>query len=85
MYEITLKFKTDNEEYIEHESQHIEHDEALYEANEAAFSATGFDLESWEQSLSFGEAGNLFYHYPIEGNRNTRYSIRVVRIATTES
>lgn len=79
MFNTKLVYKSDDEEYIENESNHLTLDDAFYEANEVAFSTTGFNLETWKHVASFGEDGGLFYFYPIDGNRAVKYVMRVLK------
>lgn len=76
MYRLILTFRSDNEEYVEHESEHNDISEILEEANDLAFFTTGFELESWENVANFGKEGRLFYYYPIIGNTTTKYVLR---------
>lgn len=79
MFKLKMVLKSDNGEYVEHESFHKTHDDALEEADDVAFSTTGFGIESWKYIASFGEEGGLYYFYPIEGISTTKYVIRILR------
>lgn len=79
MFKLKLVHKSDNGEYIEHESHHTTLDEASEEANDIAFSTTGFGLEAWKYVASFGEEGGLYYFYPVDGDPTIKYALRIFR------
>lgn len=79
MFKLKLVYKTDNGEYVEHESNHRELDEATDEADEIAFSTTGFGIEAWKYVASFGEEGGLYYFYPNDEDLTIKYALRIFR------
>ncbi len=79
MFKLKIVYKSDNGEYIEHESHHKTLDEATEEANDKAFSTTGFGIEAWKYVASFGEEGGLYYFYPDGPESVNKYAIRIFR------
>ncbi|AKI28561.1 hypothetical protein 18India_60 [Salmonella phage 18-India] len=55
MFKLKLVHKSDNGEYLEHESHHPTLDEATEEADDIAFTTTGYGIEAWKYVASFGE------------------------------
>lgn len=80
MYRLKIIFKTGMEAYVEHDSRHPTYDDVLEESDEVAFSTTGFSLESWERVAHFGEDGSIYTYYPNEGDRGTRYVLKIFRV-----
>lgn len=79
MFKLKLVHKSDNGEYIEHESHHKTIEDANEEADDIAFSTTGFGIEAWEHVASFGEEGELYYFYPVDGDSTIKYALRIFR------
>ncbi|AKJ73430.1 metallo beta-lactamase family protein [Salmonella phage 41] len=65
MFKLKLVHKSDNGEYIEHESHHATYDEAVEEADDIAFSTTGFGIEAWKYVASFGEKADYTISTPL--------------------
>lgn len=79
MFKLKLIYKNYNGESIDHESNYPTLDEATEEANDLAFSTTGFGIEAWEHVACFGEEGSLYYFYPNDSDRTTKYALKLFR------
>lgn len=74
-FKLFLDYITPDGATQEHSSTHSTFDEAFDEADDLAFSTVGFPLESWQLPLDFGNGRRLYYFYPNEEDRSSRYRL----------
>lgn len=76
-FKLTLSYITPDGTVPEHESNHQTFDTAFDEADDLAFTTVGFPLENWQLPLDFGNGRRLYYFYPNEEDRTSRYRLTI--------
>ena len=76
-FQLSLSYVTPDGTTTEHTSSHHSFDDAFDEADDLAFSTVGFPLESWQLPLDFGNGRRLYYFYPTEEDRTSRYRLTI--------
>lgn len=76
-FKLTLSFVTPDGISDEHLSQYPSFEDSLEDADDLAFSTVGFPLDHWT-SVDFGEGNRLYFFYPNEDDKSSRYKLTIV-------
>lgn len=76
-FKLLLNYITEEYTSEEHCAEFNSLDDALEEADDVAFENVGFPLESW-QSVDFGDGNLLYFFYPNEEDRTTKYKLTIL-------
>jgi hypothetical protein len=78
-FKLEISFVTPDGLHPEHISHHYCFDDAYEEANDQAFKNVGFSMDSWDLGLDFGEGRMLYYFYPNDDDRTSRYRLTITK------
>lgn len=78
-FKLEISFVTPDSTHPEHTSNHYCFNDAFEEADEQAFKTVGYPTEDWDLGLDFGEGRMLYYFYPNDDDRTSRYRLTITK------